>query len=151
MQEAGTHRAMLTSGLHGEHWQQVERLQSTAVAFSKEAIFWGQDKKSQPGVLRYDRKTGTYRRWFDPRKQGNYSGSIYDMLLLASGELIVPFMKYPEQSHVAAVWQGRPGQWVQLMQLASVQGRGAGFETIAGPDKDGWVYMRGYQMMVEAE
>jgi len=146
----GTRRLMLTSTDHGDHWQEVNRLQATAVAFGEEAIFWGQDKKNRAGVLRYDRKTKTFRRWFNPRKQGNYSGSIYDMVLLPSGELIVPFMKYPDQSHVASVWQGRPGEWTQLMQLASVQGKGAGFENIAGPDKNGWVYMRGYQMKVGA-
>ena len=102
-------------------------------------------------MLRYDRETKKFSSWFNPRKQGNYSGSIYDMLLLPSGELIVPFMKYPEQSHVASVWRGRPGEWVRLMQLASAEGKGAGFENIAGPDQDGWVYMRGYQMKVGIE
>jgi hypothetical protein len=147
----GTHRLMLTSDDHGDHWQEVDRLQATAVAFGEDAIFWGQDKKGKPGVLRYERKTKTFKRWFNPRKQGNYSGSIYDMVLLPSGELIVPFMKYPEQSHVASVWRGRSGEWTQLMQLASAQGKGAGFENIAGPDKNGWVYMRGYQMKVGAQ
>ncbi len=147
----GTNRAMLTSNDHGDHWHQVQRLQSTAVAFSEDGIFWGRDKKSKSGVLRYDRKSKTFSRWFNPRKQGNYSGSIYDMLLLPSGELIVPFMKYPKQSHVASVWRGRPGKWTRLMQLASEEGKGAGFETIAGPDKNGWVYMSGYQMKVGVE
>jgi len=144
----GANRAMLTSSDHGDHWQQVDRIQATAVTFAKDAIFWGQDKKAKPGVLRYDRKTKTFARWFNPRKQGNYSGSIYDMLILPSGDLLVPFMKYPEQSHVATLWQGHPENWTQLIQLASSKGKGAGFETIAGPDKDGWVYMRGYQMKV---
>jgi len=147
----GTHRAMLTSSDHGDHWKQVERMQATAVAFAEDAIYWGQDKKSKPGVMRYDRNTGTFTRWFNPRKQGNYSGSIYDMVLLPSGELIVPFMKYPEQSHVASIWQGGEGGWRQVMQLASAEGKGTGFETIAGPDRDGWVYMPGYQMKIDVK
>ena len=144
----GTHRAMLTSSDHGETWQQVDRLQSTAVAFSEQAIFWGRDKKNKPGVLRYDREKKKFTRWFNPRSKGNYSGSIYDMLLLPSGELLVPFMKYPDQNHVASLWRGGVKGWDMLMQLASEKDKGAGFETIAGPDKDGWVYMRGYQMKV---
>ena len=144
----GTYRAMLTSKDHGENWQQIDRLQSTAVAFSENAIYWGRDKKGKPGVLRYDRDKQSFKNWFNPRRHGNYAGSIYDMLRLPSGELIVSFMKYPDQSHVATVWRGQPDKWMLLMQLASEVGKGAGFETIAGPDKDGWVYMPGYQMKV---
>jgi hypothetical protein len=98
--------------------------------------------------LRYDRNKQRFKNWFNPRRHGNYAGSVYDMLRLPSGELIVSFMKYPDESHVATVWRGQPGEWELLIQLASEVGKEAGFETIAGPDKDGWVYMPGYQMKV---
>jgi len=148
----GTHRAMLTSNDHGESWRQVERLQSTAVAFTEHAIFWGRDKKGKPGVLRYDRHTQNFKTEFNPRSHGNFGGSVYELLYLPSGELIVPFVKYPDQTHVATVWRGRPdGEWNMLIQLASEQGKAAGFGTIAGPDKHGWVYMPGYQLNINTQ
>ncbi len=145
----GGNRNMLRSSDHGETWIQVERLQATAVAFAEDAIFWGRDKKGKPGVLRYDRQSGRFSTWFNPRSRGNYAGSIYDMAYLPGGYLIVPFMKYPDQPHVASVWRGDAnGEWTLILQLASEQGEGAGLTTVAGPDRDGWVYMSGYQFRV---
>lgn len=145
----GKNRAMLRSKDHGEHWLELKRLQSTAVAFGPKAIYWGKDKKGKPGVLRFDRKTERFSAYFKPQNFGNYAGSIYDMLRLPSGELVVPFMKYPDQSHVASVWIGQENNWQPMLHLASEQGKGAGLETIAGPDSAGWVYLPGYQFKTE--
>jgi len=141
----GKNRNMLRSSDHGDTWQQVDRLQSTAVVFSEDAIYWGRDKKGKPGVLRYDRDTQRFTNYFDPRDYGNYAGSIYDLVRLPSGDLIVPFMKYADQSHISSVWRvGESGAQI-LLQLASEEGKGVAIETIAGPDNDGWVYWTGYQ------
>ena len=146
----GKNRSMLNSADHGENWEQVARLQSTAVAFTEEAVFWGRDKQGRPGVLRYDRESKTFGKWFDPGKEGNYGGSVYDMLITPSGDMIVPFMKYPHDTHAASVWRGsEAGEWELLLMPGSEQGRGAGFEAIAGPDSYGWIYMPGYQMNVK--
>ena len=147
----GNNRNMLTSNDHGQSWTQVERLQATAVAFAEDAIFWGRDRKGKPGVLRYDRQSGRFSTWFNPRSRGNYDGSVYDMLHLPGGDLIVPFMKYPDQPHVASVWRGNSErEWELILQLASEEGKGAGLTSVAGPDGDGWVYMSGYQFRVSA-
>ena len=100
-------------------------------------------------MLRYDRESQKFEPYFEVLNFGNYGGSVYDMVRLDSGELIVPFMKYPKQTHVATVWRGKEGNWTRILDLASEQGKGAGAETIAGPDKDGWVYFPGYQLKVE--
>lgn len=141
----GKNRNMLRSVDHGESWQQIDRLQSTAVVFAKDAIYWGRDKKGKPGVLRYDRDTQRFESYFNPRDYGNYGGSVYDLAGLASGELIVPFMKYADQSHVSSVWRVAEDRAEILFQLASEKGRGVAIETIAGPDNDGWIYWKGYQ------
>lgn len=141
----GKNRSMLRSTDHGETWQQIDRLQSTAVAFAEDAIYWGQDKKAKPGVLRYDRDTQRFKSYFDPRDYGNYGGSIYDLARLPSGDLIVPFMKYADQSHVSSVWRLSEAGAEIILQLASEEGKGVAIETIAGPDNDGWVYWKGYQ------
>ncbi len=145
----GKHRAMLKSVDHGSNWQHVARLQATAVAFGPKAIYWGKDEKGSSGVLRYDRQTEQFDDYFMPRKFGNYGGSIYDLLRLDSGELIVPFMKYADQSHLASVWRGKDDIWAPLLQLAGQTGIGSGLPTIAGPDLDGWVYLPGYQIKLE--
>lgn len=148
----GRNRMMLTSRDHGEHWQEIERLQATAVAFDQDAIYWGMDRKGEPGVLRYDRDSGQFSTLFDPSSRGNYGGSVYDMVGLPDGGLVVPFMKYPDQDHVASVWQRQPdGEWRPLLELASERGKGSGFNTVAGPDNDGWVYMPGYQFKVTSD
>lgn len=145
----GKNREMLRSDDHGETWLQIDRLQSTAVAFSEDAIYWGRDKKGKPGVLRYDRDTQRFKSYFDPRDYGNYGGSVYDMVRLPSGELIVPFMKYADQSHISSVWRvNRDGAKI-ILQLASEDGKGVAIETIAGPDKDGWVYWKGFQFKAD--
>jgi hypothetical protein len=141
----GKNRAMLKSSDHGAHWQKIKRLQATAVAFGPNAIYWGKDQKDHPGILRYDRKSKRFKYYFKPDKYGNYGGSIYDMLRLPSGELVAPFLKYPNQEHVASVWIGRGKNWKPMLHLASEHGKGAGLETIAGPDNAGWVYLSGYQ------
>lgn len=145
----GKYRDMLKSVDHGDSWAEVKRLQSTAVAFSPDAIYWGRDKKNAPGVLRYDRQSGEFSNYFAPDRLGNYGGSVYDMVRLRDGDLIVPFMKYSDQDHVSSVWRVSQDKAVPILQLASEQGKGVAIETIAGPDKNGWVYWTGYQLKVE--
>jgi len=145
----GKNRNMLHSTDHGDHWQQVDRIQATAVAFGPDAIYWGRDKKGKPGLLRYDRKGQRFETYFNPRKYGNYGGSVYDIVRLDSGDLIVPFMKYPDQDHVSSVWRVNAQGAKPILLLASESGKGVAIETIAGPDKDGWVYWTGYQLKVE--
>ena len=145
----GKYRDTLRSVDHGDTWTEVKRLQSTAVAFSQDAIYWGRDEKGNPGVLRYDRNSGEFSDYFAPDKLGNYGGSVYDMVILPGGDLIVPFMKYPDQDHVSSVWRVSKDKAVPILQLASEQGKGVAIETIAGPDKDGWVYWTGFQLKVD--
>ncbi len=144
----GKNRLMLHSIDRGESWRQIERLQATAVAFGPKAIYWGKDKKDQPGILRFDRKSERFGNYFEPDDYGNYGGSIYDMMRLPDGRLVIPFMKYPDQTHVASVWLGRDKAWQPILHLKSEKDKGAGMETIAGPDQDGWVYLPGYQFKV---
>lgn len=96
--------------------------QATGIAFTKEAIYWGEDRRFSQ-VIRYGRATGSSKVILDASKRGNYGGSIYDLAVGRSGKIYVPTMKYPDQEHIASVWVGSNNQWQLSLQLASEHGK----------------------------
>ncbi len=142
----GDNRQMWRSKDQGRHWSRGKKDQATAVAFSANSIFWGKDEKGAPGILHFDRETQQFSTIFNPQSYGNYGGSIYDMAIAEDGNLYVPFMKYADQDHIASLWRGKDDQWQPILLLKSQRGQGSAVETIAGPDRDGWIYITGYKI-----
>jgi hypothetical protein len=130
----------------GTSWQYLIDSQATGIAFSSKAIFFGEDKKSGK-VSRYIRQSKKAKQIFNASKNGNYGGSIYDLLIGRLGTLYVPTMKYPDQPHIGSVWARIRNEWKLLIELPSHEGKGIGLETIAGPDVDGWIYIPGYKIL----
>ncbi len=142
----GKNRAMLRSQDHGETWQQLRDDQSTGVAFTEDAIYWGRDEKGDAGITQYDRASGRFSNVLKLVKLGNFGGSIYSMTSSDDGTVYAATMKYAEQEHVASLWAGRNQQWQPLAFIDSEAGRGTGLETVAGPDKEGWIYITGFKI-----
>ncbi|MDJ0955714.1 MAG: hypothetical protein QNI91_02580 [Arenicellales bacterium] len=130
----------------GKTWQRVLDSQATGVAFTEDAIYWGEDESGYGRVTRYDRNSGTARFVLDVSEYGNYSGSAYDLVSGAHGTIYAPFMKYEDQNHAASLWAGRDATWHQLMILESRPGQGTGAANIGGPDRFGFLYIPGYRI-----
>ena len=138
----GTHR----SSDSGKTWQHVLDSQATGVAFTEAAIYWGEDESGHGRVTRYDRNSGDVRFVLDVSEHGNYSGSVYDLTSGAHGTIYAPFMKYGDQNHAASLWAGHDTTWRQLMILESNPDRGSGAASIGGPDRFGFLYIKGYRI-----
>lgn len=120
--------------------------QATAVAFTEDAIYWGEDHRKSGRITRLDRASGEAREVLRAAHAGPYGGSIYDMTVAADGTVYAPTMKYPLQGHTATLWRGRNEAWDLVAELP-VGFRGAvNGETIAGPDRNGWIFMTGYKV-----
>ena len=121
--------------------------QATAIEFSKDYIYLGEDTRRRPGVSFVDRDdTRSAASAVKFKSHGNYGGSVYDMTIGAEGLVYAPTMKYHNESHVAALWVGQERKWRVVMLFASADGVGGGRETIAGPDRDGYIYLTGYKI-----
>ena len=137
----GTYR----SSDSGDSWQMVRSSQATAIAFTDDSIIWGEDHRK--GIVTQMKKGGlSEMKLFQASRKGHYGGSIYDLALGAGSKLYVPLMKYPDQDHHASVWVVRGKEKALLIDYGSSPGMGSGSETVAGPDRDGWVYVKGYKI-----
>jgi hypothetical protein len=131
----------------GRTWTLITRSQPTAMVFGKVKIYFGEDKPHRGAVSVYDRATGKYlKNIFKCTKYGNYAGPVYDMTLGSNNILYVPFMKYPFLKHRPSLWIGDGKQWNLIMECVDANGRFEGFENIAGPDKFGYIYTKGYRL-----
>ena len=127
----------------GKTWQKMLDSQATSVGFTKSGIYWGEDTKNKPGVTRMDRTTGKTEFVLDLSKLGNYGGSAYDITIDSNQNVIVSFMKYPDQNHVASILTGKEGNWKPLVLVNSEKGKPSGKESLSAPDADGWIYASG--------
>jgi len=142
-------RGVYRSTDSGDTWEQLLDSQATAVAFTREAIYWGEDT-ARPGVItRYDRVAGKFKGVFDATDHGPYGGSIYDMTVGADGLVYAVTMKYADQNHVATLWKGKDDAWQLIMEFESKADEPVDVSTIAGPDKNGWIYVKGYKIQYE--
>jgi hypothetical protein len=65
------------------------------------------------------------------------------------GRLFATLVKYPEQDHIASIWAGAGADWQLLLRLASAPGGASGSTSIAGPDRESWIYLSGYRIRDE--
>jgi len=138
-------RGVFRSRDEGDSWERVADSQATGIAFGPRAVWLGEDEAG--GVVsRLDRESGRRIPVFRARDRGDYGGSIYDLLRTPRGTIYAPALQYPGQEHTAGLWAGRGDHWKLIVRLASEAGGASGFQTIAGPDAGGWVYVRGYRI-----
>ena len=128
-------RGTLVSTNGGDEWELVREEQSTAVAFTPDYIFWGEDRK-EGKVTRWSRASEKFDLIFEARKEGAYGGSCYN-IAYSENEILVPFLKYPDQDHMASLWSYNNHTWTLLMTL----GTQGGFLSIGGPDVQGRFYV----------
>lgn len=141
-------RGLYRSKDQGDTWQKMFDSQSTAVAFTAQGSYWGSDKKNKTSVVRFDAATDKSKQVFVAGKYGNYTGSIYQMVALADGSVLVPIMKYGDRDNVASLWHGNNDNWRLLMEFESSQGSGVDLSSISAPDKSGFVYFNGHKLEV---
>ncbi len=120
--------------------------QATAIAFTDDQVYLGEDDHRRPGITMLDRDATNPQEVLLLQEPGNFGGSIYDMAVGASGTVYAPTMKYADQSHVAALWVGRRNDWQTAMYFASASAAGGGRSSIAGPDTEGYLYVSGYRI-----
>ena len=139
----GENRGIYKTMDEGTNWQKMLDSQATSVGFTNHGIYWGEDTKSRPGITRMNRTTGETEFVLDLQKQGNYGGSAYDISVDENQNVIVSFMKYPDQDHVASIWAGKDNHWKPLIHIKSVEGKASGKESLSAPDAQGWIYASG--------
>jgi photosystem II stability/assembly factor-like uncharacterized protein len=139
-------RGVFRSRDGGDTWDRVIDSQATAIAFTRDAVYLGEDHDQEGRLSRFEREGERYREIFRAADFGNYGGSVYDIAAGSNGLVYVPTMKYADQDHIASLWAGRGDQWTPLLRLKSETGKGTGLSTIAGPDKDGWLYVTGFKI-----
>ncbi|MCC7261731.1 MAG: hypothetical protein IT369_04320 [Candidatus Latescibacteria bacterium] len=124
-------------------WQRAS--QATSVVFTEEGICWGED--TYEGTLTwYDRRTQTYQKTLQANREGNYGGSVYDMVRGRSGLIYAPMVKYAEQTHRPSLWVGDGRRWKLLLDLGNKDGKYGGFTQISPPDQWGYLYAEGYKI-----
>ncbi len=141
----GPHGATYVSRDGGQHWIWQRFSQATSVVFTPEAIIWGEDT-FEGAVTRYDRRAGIYEKTLRANREGNYGGSIYDLVQGRSGLIYAPMMKYAEQTHRPSLWVGDGQRWKLLLDLGSKEGKFGGFVQISPPDQWGYLYAEGYKI-----
>lgn len=129
----------------GMTWENVREAQPTAVAFTQDAIYWGEDTRKGI-VTRYDRLKKKWKTVLKASKLGTYGGSIYDMAVGRGGLIYAPLVKYPNHDHLATLWVSDGQDWRLLMTLESEKGKSSGATSIGGPDKYGMLYITGFKI-----
>lgn len=141
----GPHGASYRLSAGSGHWLWQRASQATSVVFTQEGICWGED--TYEGALTwYDRRTQTYEKTLRANREGNYGGSIYDLVRGRSGLIYAPMMKYAEQTHHPSLWVGDGQRWKLLLDLGSKEGKFGGFAQISPPDQWGYLYAEGYKI-----
>jgi hypothetical protein len=130
----------------GASFEHMLDSQATAIAFTPDAVYWGEDHRKRGRITRLDRDNGHLEEVLRASRHGPYGGSVYDMTVAGDQTLYAPTMKYPLQGHTATLWRGRGNDWVLIAELPIGLNGAVGVETIAGPDRDGWIYMTGYKL-----
>jgi hypothetical protein len=124
----------------GATWYLERRSQPTAVAFTREAIYWGEDSY-RGQVTRCDRQSGQCTAVLEAALLGPYGGSVYDMAVGRQGLIYVPMVKYAEQTHKPTLWVGDGTTWKLLMVLRGKPGAAAGFQHLSPPDRQGYLHL----------
>ncbi len=140
-------KATYCSENQGKTWTKIRAEQSTAVVFTKDNVYWGEDANVPGGtVTRYDKKTKKFSVVLKASDYGNYGGSIYQIALGNSGLIYVPMVKYREDSHLPTLWVGDGTNWFLLMSMETPLNNFGGFEHISHPDNENFIYVNGYRI-----
>ena len=139
-------RGIYLSTDQGSSWQYKIDSQATAVAYSSSKIYWGEDKLGYGGIIATNYLGENVKEVFNAADQGNYVGSIYELLRLPDDSVLAPIMKYADKNNVASLWHGKGKNWKLLMEFESVPGQGVDASSLAGPDKNGFVLFTGYKL-----
>ena len=139
-------RGVFLSTDQGKSWKRMLDSQATGVAFLSDKIYWGEDKKNHGRVFSTTKQGRKPVTVFNADEFGNYSGSIYEVVALPDDTLLVPIMKYPDADNVASLWYSDGERWDLLMIFESLPGQGKDTSSIAGPDKNGFVFLTGYKV-----
>lgn|GEM_PF-1463668 len=131
----------------GDTFKKVIDTQATGIAFTEQAIYFGEDRLKKPGVTRFDRQTEKLELSLDLKGQFDTAGSIYDVAVAASGALYASNMKYPNLRNHSSLWRRGQSGWVPVLDAPLRPGGGAGFETIGGPDRHGYIYVSGFRIL----
>jgi hypothetical protein len=138
---------VLVSYDQGHTWNFIVESQPTAIIFTRDNIYFGEDEPGNGAVSVYDKADGSYKRnLFKVKKFGNYAGPVYDMAMGSNGILYVPFMKYPFLEHKPSLWISDGKEWNLIMECTNAQKAFEGFENIAGPDRFGYIYTYKYKI-----
>lgn len=133
---------------HGMTWARVRDSQATAVAFTKEAIYWGED--TYRGVVtRYERLTQQFETVLEAHSIG-YGGSVYDMAVGPHGCIYTPMVKYETHSFLPSVWIGKGTEWNLLLEVPAEENQFAGLTHISTPDRFGVIHTSGYVFVQQA-
>ncbi len=124
----------------GLTWEKRRDSQATSVAFTENAIYWGEDD-NEGIITRYDRNKKSWETVFVASQMGPYGGSIYDMAVGHDGLIYVPLVKYPKNDHLASLWVGSGEDWQLLMISESKKGKWGGANSIGGSEKYGMLYI----------
>jgi hypothetical protein len=147
--DGSENRGVYRSTDGGTHFTRVFDSQATAIAFTADSIYFGEDHNKKGRISKTSRDAGGYREVLRASSHGSYGGSVYDMAVARSGRVYATLVKYPEQDHIASVWAGHDGDWALLLRLASTPAGSSGSTSIAGPDRDGWIYLSGFRIRAE--
>ena len=139
------HQGVFRSVDEGATWSKMRHAQSTAVVFTEEAIYWGEDT-FEGKVTRFDRRTGRFTPVLTAMHEGSYGGSVYDMAIGKSGLIYVPMVKYSHQSHIPTLWVGDGRDWKLLIETNVEENRFGGFEHISSGDPNGFLFLKGYRI-----
>lgn len=142
----GAFQGMYHSQDQGVTWVKVREAQPTAVAFTRNAIYWGEDT-SEGRVTCYDRLTQLFTTVLDASLLGPYGGSVYDMAVSRQGMIYLPMVKYIEQSHKPTLWMGDGKTWKLIVAIEGKEGKAGGFLQISPPDKQGYLYASGNRIV----
>lgn len=139
-------RGVWRSSDAGDRFERIIDSQATGIAFTRSAIFLGEDRRKNPGVTRFDRQTEKLELVLDLKGDFDTAGSVYDIAVAASGALYAANMKYPNTAHRSSLWRLGHSGWQSVLDAPSRPSGGAGFETIGGPDRYGYIYVYGYRI-----
>ena len=139
-------RGIYLSKDQGLSWNYRIDSQATAVVFLADRNYWGEDDPDFSGVFASTKQGTELTKVFSSRDFGNYAGSIYELLAMPDGSVFIPIMKYADSANVASLWFGSEQDWSLLIEFESLPGRGNDVSSIAGPDKNGFVFLTGFKI-----
>lgn len=131
----------------GGSFNKIVDTQATSMAFTEKHIYFGEDRRTNPGISRFDRRSGALSTSLDLAGEFDSGGSVYSLAIGASGALYASNMKYPDDDHTSSLWRLGAKGWEAILAAPDRFGGGSGFESIGGPDRFGYMYVNGFRIL----